>query len=678
MRFLFLLLVKILLIAAIVGGSQSLEFDFPIFFRANGSETGALILANEDSNIEFNSLQVTNDVKDGKLIKDLSGRAVFREKFRLWSTKKGKATFNTTFLINIQNQTDPGGEGLCFILAEDSSVPPNSHGQWLGIVNETTNGSSSSPTRIIAIEFDTRKSFDEDVDSNHVGLDINSINSIRRVSLTSRGITLSDGVNSNHTVHIQYNGTHLSVFVSRGSNEEDDPDMENLVFSEPLDLSNHLPESVFVGFAGSTSSETQLNCVLSWKFNGTNVNEEASKVWIWITVPVVGVSLLSGIFLLLYWVRKCRKQEQEDVYPSIEDQIQGSTLAPRKFKLKELKNATGNFSPRNKLGKGGFGTVYKGVWKDKLIAVKRVSKKSHQGKQEFIAEVTTIGNLNHRNLVKLIGWCYENKDLLLVYEFMPNGSLEKFIFSEAEVEMEEYSPSPQSSIPSSSSSLSWDTRLNVIHGVAQALEYLHNGCEKRVLHRDIKASNIMLDSEFNPKLGDFGLARTIQESQQTHHSTKEIAGTPGYMAPEIFLTGRATVETDVYAFGVLILEVVCGRKPGNQSDPNNYNNSIVYWLWDLYGKGLITDAVDKRLKGQFEEKEMEYVLILGLSCCHPNPNKRPSMKIVLQVLNGEADPPEVPTQRPAFMWPALPPSFHESDYSLPGSQLTPFTEISGR
>ncbi|GLT77936.1 hypothetical protein SLA2020_494890 [Shorea laevis] len=189
----------------------------------------------------------------------------------------------------------------------------------------------------------------------------------------------------------------------------------------------------------------------------------------------------------------------------------------------------------------------------------------------------------------------------------------------------------------------------------------------------------MLDSDFTARLGDFGLARTIQQSELTHHSTKEIAGTPGYMAPETFLVGRATVETDVYAFGVLVLEVICGRKPGNQGEHNDYNNGIVFWLWELRRKDRMIDAVDSRLSGQFVEEEMECMLVLGLACCHPNPHQRPSMKTVLQVLTGEAPPPLLPSERPVFVWPAMPPSFKEdSDNAFIKSQLTPFTELSGR
>lgn len=259
---------------------------------------------------------------------------------------------------------------------------------------------------------------------------------------------------------------------------------------------------------------------------------------------------------------------------------------------------------------------------------------------------------------------------------MPNGSLDKYLFNQSsELELQY------------SKVLDWKTRNGVIRDVAQALDYLHDGCEKKVLHRDIKASNIMLDFDYVAKLGDFGLARTIQKRNETHHSTKEIAGTPGYMAPETFLTGRATVETDVYAFGVLVLEVMCGKRPGNVYAQDDYKNSIVYWVWELYGNGKIVSVVDKRISGKGEdedervkfEEEVEIVLILGLACCHPNPNKRPSMKTVLMVLNGEASPPIVPIERPAFVWPAMPSSFKDGeDGSLVNGTLTPFTELSGR
>ncbi|XP_065856806.1 probable L-type lectin-domain containing receptor kinase S.5 [Euphorbia lathyris] len=622
-------------------------FNFSSF---NESNRGQILLSSAASTIAFDAIQVTLDVM-GLPINDLSGRTLYNKPFKLWGKAQKVASFNTTFVLNIQNMSNPGGEGLAFILTADPNVPPNSHGQWLGIVDPNLNGSSQS--RTVAIEFDTRKSFPQDLDDDHVGLDVNSVYSLAQFSLADRGVNLNAG--QNNTIRVQYDGERkrVNVFVK---------DMDDPVLSEDIDLSVYLPQEVFVGFSASTGNETQLNCVRSWEFSGMDVDYDdgGKQIWVWIVVPVLGVSLLVLVACFICLKRRRDMELLEDAYPSIEEAIRGSSTAPKKFKLKELNKATNYFSPKNMLGKGGFGTVYKGVMKgNKEIAVKKFSEKSTQGKTEFIAEVTTIGNLRHRNLVKLIGWCYESHEFLLVYEYMPNASLDRFIFINSESNEE--------------STMGWKTRRNVVIGAAQALDYLHNGCEDTVLHRDIKSSNIMLDSEFIPKLGDFGLARTMKESDQTHHSTKEIAGTPGYMAPESILTGRFTVETDVYAFGVLILEVGCGRKPNKVDE---YSYSIVNWVWDFHRKGSILDVADKRLCGEYDDLDMECFLVLGLGCCHPNPNDRPSMKMVLQVLKGEAPPPILPNQRPAFMWPPLPPSLAQLDISV--AQIPPFSDIAGR
>ncbi|KAM3686075.1 hypothetical protein ACJW31_11G169800 [Castanea mollissima] len=623
--------VRSLLLAVLLGGALNqvgcLDFNFSTFKKEDEHK----LIMSEGTTILMNAVPVTPDV-GSENIQNHAGRVFFKKQFRLWSKRKNiTASFDTTIGLVITPTKSPGGEGMAFILAADDTLPENSQGQWLGIVNNITNGTSQA--NIVAVEFDTRKSYQEDMDDNHVGLDVNSIYSDKQESLTDYGINLSRADKQTVMVRIQYDGKEMKM-------------------------------NVFVGISASTGYDTQANCLRSWEFHGSEIPGE-EMLWVWIIVPLV-VVVLSMIGLYLYWQRKHREQP-EDAYPRIEDQIQGSSMAPQKFKLKELRKATRNFNPRNKLGKGGFGTVYKGFLANKEVAVKRVSKDSSQGKQEFVAEVTTIGSLHHRNLVRLIGWCYERRELLLVYEFMPNCSLDRFIYGNEELGMEE-------------PTLGWERRHTIIYGVAQALDYLHNGCEKRVLHRDIKASNIMLDSEFNAKLGDFGLARTLQQSKNTHHTTKVIAGTPGYMAPETFLTGRATVETDVYAFGVLVLEVFSGRKPGNQNEQSDYsNNNLVHWLWDLHRQERILDAIDSRLTKAFDEEGMLSMLVLALACCHPNPHQRPSMRTVLQVLTGEVPPPLVPTERPAFVWPAMPPSFKEDAENFSsGSQLSPFTELTGR
>ncbi|XP_044461854.1 probable L-type lectin-domain containing receptor kinase S.5 [Mangifera indica] len=651
----FSLVFKFLVFAAFMGindfphvNCRILHFNFPDFPNPSVNELTAI-----NSGVLKNALQVTFDLS-GNRMENLFGRSFYKDSFTLWRRDSKNittaATFNTTFTINILNQSNPGGEGMAFIITGKPDLPPNSDGQWLGIVNSSTNGSPEA--QIVAVEFDTRKSFPQDVNDNHIGLNVNSVFSLNQVPLS---VELSSG--KNITVRVEYDGINLTAFVGYEFMEL------NQVLSQAIDFSQYLPEKVFFGFSASTSNFSESNCVLSWEFHATDINKKRNLRWVWIVVVIaVAFILLTGVGFFLH--RRRRYQHELEDLQRMESHMNEFSIAPRKFKLRELKKATGRFSPKNKLGKGGFGTVYKGTWRSREIAVKRVSETSRQGKQEFIAEVTTIGSLRHKNLVKLIGWCYERHDLLLVYEYMPNGSLDKFIFVDEKTGMGE-------------SSLNWETRLSIIHGTAQALDYLHNGCDKRVLHRDIKASNIMLDSEFKARLGDFGLARTIQD-QKTHHSTNEIAGTPGYMAPEIFLTGRATVETDVYAFGVLILEVVCGRKPGNQGEQNSYNSSIVHWLWELNRKGRILDAADLRLEGKYSEEEMKCILTLGLACCHPNPHQRPSMKLVLQVLSGEAAALELPTETPSFVWPVTQPSFSELDKTLAGSQLSPFSELTGR
>lgn len=627
---------------------KCLEFDFPGFNVTNDRD-----LIRDNSYIALGAIQVTPDVRGGS-IANQAGRALYQKPFRLWSKDKN-ATFNTTFVINISNQTDPGGEGLAFVLTSEKTAPQNSSGMWLGLVNERTNMTLES--RIVSVEFDTRKSYPGDLDGNHVGLNVNSIDSVVQESLSSRGIMISS--KDDLTAHVRYDGKNLSVYVSRNLEVFE---QRNLVFSRAIDLSAYLPKTVYVGFTASTSNFTELNCVKSWRFEGLKIDGDGHMLWLWITTPIFCVFAVMGVFWGVLYLRSRSKAGETN--PDIEAELDNCAVNPQKFKLRELKRATGNFGAENKLGQGGFGMVFKGKWKGRDIAVKRVSEKSHQGKQEFISEITTIGNLNHRNLVKLLGWCYERKEYLLVYEYMPNGSLDRYLFL----------------ADKSRSNLTWETRKNIITGLSQALEYLHNGCEKRILHRDIKASNVMLDSDFNAKLGDFGLARMIQQSEMTHHSTKEIAGTPGYMAPETFLNGRATVETDVYAFGVLMLEVVSGKKPSYilMENQNNYNNSIVNWLWELYRNGTIMDAADPGMESLFDEEEMKSVLLLGLACCHPNPNQRPPMKTVLKVLTGETSPPDVPTERPAFVWPAMPPSFSDIDYSLTGSQIHSLTELTGR
>ncbi|CAN0921197.1 L-type lectin-domain containing receptor kinase IX.1 [Linum grandiflorum] len=404
-----------------------------------------------------------------------------------------------------------------------------------------------------------------------------------------------------------------------------------------VDLRDYLPEEVIFGFSGATGNQSAVHRIHSWQFSSTleeivlpNPKSEMG-VAIGSTV-VVCVSCLICI-LLVYRKRNDDEdddEEQQELNRQLMDEILGKGAGPRKFTFKELAKATNNFSDsNNKLGEGGFGGVYRGFINDNddYIAVKRVSKNSKQGIKEFAAEVKIISRLRHRNLVQLIGWCYEKKELLLVYEFLPNGSLDMHLFRNQSV-------------------LRWETRYKIAKGLASALLYLHEEWEQCVVHRDIKSSNVMLDSNFNVKLGDFGLARLVDHDKGSQ--TTRMAGTMGYLAPECASTGKANKESDIYSFGVVLLEIATGRRPAVVVEElEQYAVHLTHWVWDLYRDGrLISEGSDSKLEGDFEEKEMERLMMIGLSCAHPNAKFRPSVRRALQVLNFEAPLPVLPLNRP--------------------------------
>ncbi|KAK8328157.1 hypothetical protein V6Z11_A11G232000 [Gossypium hirsutum] len=278
---------------------------------------------------------------------------------------------------------------------------------------------------------------------------------------------------------------------------------------------------------------------------------------------------------------------------------------PRRFSYTDLPSATSNFSEQRKLGEGGFGAVYRGYLNDLdvEVAVKRISSGSKQGRKEYVTEVKVISQLRHRNLVQLIGWCHDKNYFMLVYEFMPNGSLDSHLFGRR-------------------SPLTWSVRYRISLGLTSALLYLHEEWEQCVVHRDIKSSNVMLDSSFNVKLGDFGLAKLMDHEQGP--KTTGLAGTIGYLAPEYISTGRASKESDVYSSGVVLLETATGRK---SVDPRRKSDmGLVEWTWGLYGTGELILAVDDKLGKEFDEKEVESLMIVGLWCAHPDYNSRPSIR----------------------------------------------------
>ncbi|CAM0901433.1 unnamed protein product [Alopecurus aequalis] len=370
-----------------------------------------------------------------------------------------------------------------------------------------------------------------------------------------------------------------------------------------------------------------------------------------VAAVVIFASLLVWFILRRRRQKSVARQQELDMFDEqpIEEEEFEKGARPRRFRYNELAVATKHFSDKEKLGEGGFGSVYRGFFKeaDLHVAVKRISKSSQQGQKEYVAEVKIISRLRHRNLVQLLGWCHGGGELLLVYELMPNGSLDTHIHTEK-------------------NTLQWPLRHEIVLGLGSALVYLHQDWEQCVLHRDIKPSNLMLDASFNVKLGDFGLARLINHGQGSH--TTKIAGTKGYMDPaECMATGRASTESEVYSFGVVVLEIVCGRRPilvlrGNEA----ITMHLVEWVWDLYGDGRILDAADTRLNGEFDNQEMERMMVTALWCAHPDMCLRPSIRQAVNVMRFDAPLPSLPPKMPVatFMPPIGSFSSESTSFSL--------------
>ncbi|KAJ9540869.1 hypothetical protein OSB04_027375 [Centaurea solstitialis] len=296
------------------------------------------------------------------------------------------------------------------------------------------------------------------------------------------------------------------------------------------------------------------------------------------------------------------------------------------FSLSEIVKATDNFSTNNKLGQGGFGAVYKGVLDDGVeIAVKRLSKTSSQGLVEFQNEVICIAKLQHRNLVKLLGYCVQGDEKMLVYEYMPNKSLDFFLFDK-----------------DNSLLLDWPQRYHIINGIARGLLYLHQDSRLRIIHRDLKASNILLDSELNPKISDFGLARMFKE-HETEANTNKVVGTLGYISPEYAAGGVFSVKSDVFSFGVLVLEIVSGKKNRGFFHQDQHDTLLGH-AWRLYKEDKLLELVDAALEDSWNVSEVLLSINVGLSCVQQHPEERPSMWSVVHMLGGEGalPPPKQP------------------------------------
>ncbi|XP_061997206.1 probable L-type lectin-domain containing receptor kinase S.5 [Rosa rugosa] len=614
--------------------------------------------------ISLGALQITPDSANGNFsMTNKSGRILYNQSFTLWNSDLNSsspgyvASFNSSFLINVYRLNSSGihedsavpGEGIAFIIAPDLTLPANSAGQYLGLTNATTDGNPSN--HLVAIELDTLKE-GFDPDNNHMGLNINSVKSNKTVPLSDYGIEIAPPGTELYMVWIQYDGGshNLSVFMANQTDQKKDgkgafvnirPRPTSPILTANINLKDIVNQKSYFGFAASTGSYIQLNCVLMWNLTveilpdveGGGDNDKVLKIALGVGAGLVLVLLcLFGVGCYVYKRRKAKASD-----PNILGALKSLPGTPREFSYRELKKATNNFDDKHKLGQGGFGVVYRAVLakEDNLeVAVKMFSRDEVKGRDDFLAELTIINRLRHKHLVRLLGWCHKNGMLLIVYEYMPNGSLDNHLFSGPE-----------------NTTLGWKQRYKIVTGVASALHYLHNEYDQRVVHRDLKASNIMLDTHFNARLGDFGLARALDNEKNSYAELEGVPGTMGYIAPECFHTGKATCESDVYGFGAVVLEVVCGQRPWTKIGGYQF---LVDWVWSLHREGRVLEAVDERLGNDYVIEEAQRLLLLGLACSHPIANERPKTQTIVQIISGSVPVPRVPPFKPSFVWPSMP------------------------
>ncbi|XP_075667247.1 putative LRR receptor-like serine/threonine-protein kinase At1g56130 [Castanea sativa] len=325
-----------------------------------------------------------------------------------------------------------------------------------------------------------------------------------------------------------------------------------------------------------------------------------------IAVPVGVVSLIF-IFAVFYMKRKPQHNN--------EDQLLG-ILRPNTFSYAELRSATDDFNTSKKLGEGRFGPVFKGTLSDgRIVAVKQLSVASQQGKSQFVIEISTISAMQHRNLVKLYGCCIEGDRRLLVYEYLENGSLDQALFGKSKLHLD------------------WPTCFSVCLGTARGLAYLHEESRPRIVHRDVKASNILIDGELCPKISDFGLAK-LYDDIKTHINTR-VAGTIGYLAPEYAMHGHLTEKADVFGFGVVALEILSGR-PNSDNSLDTEKIYLLEWAWTLLENNQSLRLVDPTLS-KFDENEGAQVIAVSLMCTQASPNMRPPMSRVVAMLAGDIE-----------------------------------------
>ncbi|XP_021838107.2 cysteine-rich receptor-like protein kinase 44 [Spinacia oleracea] len=404
--------------------------------------------------------------------------------------------------------------------------------------------------------------------------------------------------------------------------------LNSLETLKPLDRPSRSPSSVPTSLPPSSVKRKK----------GTKNKKFKFLIIVVVSLVVTCLLLLVALFGCYYlWRKKGRKSV---IAGAGDDMIRNPESLKMDFNT--IKSATGNFNDANKLGRGGFGVVYKGVFPTgQTLAIKRLTKHSGHGAEEFNNEAVLVARLRHKNLVRFVGYCYEGDERLLIYELLPNKSLDCFLFDVIK-----------------RAKLDWQTRYKIIEGIARGLLYLHEESQLLVVHRDLKAGNILLDSEMNPKISDFGMARLFGVDQ-THEDTRKICGTFGYMPPEYVQHGHFSIKSDVYGFGVLLLEIISGLRVTSYYNEGT-GEGLLSFAWRNWLEGTPLRIVDSTMSSTVTTTQVLRCINIGLLCVQENTNHRPIMSLVVLLLNNHDIAPPVPS-RPAFL---LHHDSTESDHSL--------------
>ncbi|KAJ1289331.1 hypothetical protein BS78_02G156100 [Paspalum vaginatum] len=637
---LFCLLLSTLYLPNSTSFSFSFDFTKPGGYNAaNFSFDGDAYYHPESQVIELTK----NDRSQG--LDNSVGRASYAQPVLIWDEDTDElASFTTTFSIQIlrdDNQTT--GDGMAFFLGHyPSSIPSKDAGGGnLGLFSDGANSTNAvGDSRVVAVEFDTFLNLHyNDTSDNHMGIDINSLISTAYTNTSVPGKNLTSGLVMTCWVSYANSTRSLTADLQIGD--------ASYHVNTSADLRLLLPSTVAIGFSGATGVAVELHRVLAWQFNSTleyrappspsspmpapspppnQGGRIIPKVQWKIIGSVIGVVAAAafGVLLACLWKPLAAKKPADKTVVERPDQQPTSHEAPanvpRPFSYRELAEATDNFALQNKLGEGGYAVVYKGQLKNptRFVAIKnfKLLRQSADRRKAFEDEIKVISQVRQRHLVDLVGWCIdEEKDIVsLVYELVSQGSLHEHLHK-------------------GRSWLPWSRRYQIILNLGCALRYLHGECSDCVLHGDISASNILLDSNYVAKLADFGLARLMDHAIELK-TTCNLAGTPGYIDPDFLKTGRRSRESDVYGFGIVLLEIVTGRSPATAVDPTAVS-PLLKWVWGIQHCSAVLEAVDPRLRYEStrnQQEQMERVQQVALWCAHTDATQRPSIKQAMMAL----------------------------------------------